>query len=89
MHSILLFGMPGMWEWVLIAAVLLIFFGSKKIPDFLGGLGKGIREFRNELKDPKKGIDDTGKEILVITFHSFSYNLYLKNTPILRRTHQK
>jgi len=62
MSAILLFGMPGMWEWVIIAALLVFFFGAKKIPEFIGGLGKGIREFKNALKDPKKGIDNTGKD---------------------------
>ena len=63
MNSILLFGMPGMGEWVLIGLVVLIFFGSKKIPEFAKGLGSGIREFKNAVKDVKKEVDDAGKDV--------------------------
>ena len=63
MNSILLFVMPGMGEWVLIGLVVLIFFGAKKIPEFAKGLGKGIREFKDAVKDVKKEVDDAGKEV--------------------------
>ena len=36
----------GMWEAILIMAVLLIFFGAKKLPEMAKGLGQGIREFK-------------------------------------------
>jgi sec-independent protein translocase protein TatA len=41
-----------------IIAILLLFFGGKKIPELAKGLGKGIREF----KDASKG-DSDNKEI--------------------------
>lgn len=63
MNSILLFVMPGMGEWVLIGLVVLIFFGAKKIPEFAKGLGRGIREFKDAVKDVKKEVDDAGKEV--------------------------
>lgn len=63
MSSILLFGMPGMGEWILIGLVVLIFFGAKKIPEFARGMGKGIREFKDAVKDVKKEVDDAGKEV--------------------------
>jgi sec-independent protein translocase protein TatA len=63
MNSILLFVMPGMGEWVLIGLVVLIFFGAKKIPEFAKGLGKGIREFKDAVKDVKKEVDEAGKEV--------------------------
>ena len=63
MNSILLFGMPGMGEWVLIGLVVLIFFGAKKIPEFAKGLGKGIREFKDAVKDVKKEVDEAGNEV--------------------------
>ena len=43
----------GFPEILLIAVVVLIFFGPKKIPEMAQGLGKGIREFRNSMKDVK------------------------------------
>ena len=56
-------GMPGMGEWVVIGLFVLIFFGAKKIPEFAKGLGKGIREFKDAVKDVKKEVDEAGKEV--------------------------
>ena len=62
-------GNLGATEIILIALAILLFFGAKKIPDLMGGLGKGIREFKKasrEIEDdvntnvPK--IDETKKE---------------------------
>ena len=61
--AILLFGMPGGWEWVIIILVVLLFFGAKKIPELAKGLGKGIREFKDATKEIKNEIDEGGKEI--------------------------
>ena len=63
MNAIFLIGMPGMGEWVVIGLFVLIFFGAKKIPEFAKGLGKGIREFKDAVKDVKKEVDDAGKEM--------------------------
>lgn len=63
MNGILLIGMPGMGEWILIGLVVLIFFGAKKIPEFAKGLGRGIREFKDAVSDVKKEVDQAGKEV--------------------------
>jgi sec-independent protein translocase protein TatA len=63
MNSIFLLGMPGGMEWVLIALAVLIFFGAKKIPEFARGVGRGIREFKDAVKDVKKEVDEAGKEV--------------------------
>jgi len=63
MNTILLFGMPGGSEWIIIALAVLIFFGAKKIPEFAKGLGRGIREFKDAVKDVKKEVDEAGNEI--------------------------
>lgn len=47
-----------MQELLIIGLFVLIFFGAKKIPDFMKGLGKGVREFKEGVKDVKKDIDD-------------------------------
>lgn len=47
MLSIYLIGMPGGMEMVLIAFVILLLFGGKKLPELMKGLGKGIKEFNN------------------------------------------
>tara|TARA_B100000475_G_scaffold167863_1_gene129407 strand:+ start:55 stop:207 length:153 start_codon:yes stop_codon:yes gene_type:complete len=44
----------GGTEWLLIALVVLLLFGGKKIPELMKGLGKGINEFKkgkNESED--------------------------------------
>jgi sec-independent protein translocase protein TatA len=58
MNSILLFGWPGGSEWLIIAFAVLVLFGAKKIPEFAKGLGKGIREFKDAVKDVKKEVDE-------------------------------
>ena len=63
MNALFLIGMPGMGEWAIIGLFVLIFFGAKKIPEFAKGLGKGIREFKDAVKDVKKEVDDAGKEV--------------------------
>ena len=50
MKSILLFTMGGT-EWLLIALVVLLLFGGKKIPELMKGLGKGINEFKKGKKN--------------------------------------
>lgn len=39
--------MPGGMEWLIIIIAILILFGGKKTPEFMRGLGKGIKEFTN------------------------------------------
>tara|TARA_Y100000996_G_C22260495_1_gene535712 strand:- start:304 stop:477 length:174 start_codon:yes stop_codon:yes gene_type:complete len=46
--------MLGPTEWILIALIVIVLFGGKKIPELARGLGKGIREFKsakNQIKD--------------------------------------
>lgn len=57
-HDLLL-SMPGGSEWVLIFLVILLFFGGKKIPDIMQGIGKGIREF-NDAKEKVKDEIEAG-----------------------------
>jgi sec-independent protein translocase protein TatA len=58
MKTILLFlGGIGMQEILIIGLFVLIFFGAKKIPEFMRGMGKGIREFKDGVKDVKPDPD--------------------------------
>lgn len=52
-----MFANLGMTEILIIVFVLLILFGGKKIPELAKGFGKGIRQFKNELKDVEKEFD--------------------------------
>jgi sec-independent protein translocase protein TatA len=49
--NILLAGIIGGWEIVLILAVVLILFGAKKLPELAKGLGQGIKEFKKATRD--------------------------------------
>jgi sec-independent protein translocase protein TatA len=44
--------LPGGSEWILIVIAVLVLFGGRKIPEFMRGLGKGVREF----KDAKENV---------------------------------
>ena len=54
MNTIFLFMGLGMQELLLIGLVILVFFGAKKIPEFMKGLGKGVREFKDGIKEVHK-----------------------------------
>ena len=58
MFNTLLIGMPGGSEWIFIIIAILILFGGRKIPEFMRGLGKGIREFNDAKDNVKKEIED-------------------------------
>jgi len=47
-------GMPGGMEWILIALVVLLLFGGKKIPELAKGLGSGIKNFKKAVKDDEE-----------------------------------
>jgi sec-independent protein translocase protein TatA len=48
----------GFQEILLIGLFVLVFFGAKKIPEFMKGLGKGVREFKDAVKDVKKEVEE-------------------------------
>lgn len=50
-------------EIIFVLIAVLILFGSKKIPEFAKGLGKGMREFRKATDDIKKEINESSNEI--------------------------
>ncbi len=56
--NLLFIGMPGGSEWILIVLAVLILFGGRKIPEFMRGLGKGIREFNDAKDNVKKEIEN-------------------------------
>lgn len=57
-------GMPGGMEWILIALVVLLLFGGKKIPELAKGLGSGIKNFKKAVKDDEEVVStDKAEEI--------------------------
>lgn len=55
-------GNLGFQELLIIGVVILVMFGGRKIPEFMRGLGKGIREFNDAKNNVKKEIEEGIKE---------------------------
>ncbi len=53
----------GVWEWVIIALVVLLFFGGKKIPELMRGLGKGMKSFKQGMKEVEDEVKEIKKDI--------------------------
>ena len=49
---------PGGWELLVIAAVIILLFGAKKLPEFARGTGQALRIFKAETKGLRDGDDD-------------------------------
>ena len=58
MYIPLVFGL-GFWEIAIIVFIILLLFGAKKIPELMGGLGKGIKSFKEGVKSD----DESNKKI--------------------------
>ena len=55
-------GIVGPWEIVIIALIVLLLFGGKKIPELMKGLGKGVKSFKdghNEVEKDNNDLDAT------------------------------
>ena len=63
MKNLLLFQNFGIWEVLIIAFVVLVLFGGKKIPELMKGLGKGVKSFKEGMKDVEKEIKDIDNEV--------------------------
>lgn len=57
-NNLLFISMPGGSEWLLIVLAVLVLFGGRKIPEFMRGIGRGIREFQDAKNNVKKEIED-------------------------------
>lgn len=58
MTHLLFIGGLGMQEVLLIALVVLMFFGGRKIPELMKGLGKGVRSFKEGMNNMEKEIEE-------------------------------
>ena len=59
----LLFGTLGFWEIAIIALVVILLFGGKKIPELMRGIGKGVKSFKEGMKEVEDDVKDIKKEI--------------------------
>jgi sec-independent protein translocase protein TatA len=57
-NQLFLISMPGGSEWILIVIAVLILFGGRKIPEFMKGLGKGMREFNDAKNNVKQEFEN-------------------------------
>lgn len=55
--------LPGGSEWIIIALVILLLFGGKKIPELMKGLGKGVKSFKDGVNEAKEEINDIKDDI--------------------------
>ena len=70
---------------ILIALVVLLLFGGKKIPELMRGLGKGIREFKDAKDNVKKEIEDninSDQSTIVKSSSNTTTPVRRENTPI-------
>ncbi|MBP3794684.1 MAG: twin-arginine translocase TatA/TatE family subunit [Bacteroidales bacterium] len=58
----LLFLNLGAGEIIIIALVVLLLFGGKKIPELMKGIGKGVKSFKDGMSDIEKDINDATTE---------------------------
>ena len=61
MKTMLLLGLGGQ-EILLIALVVLLLFGGKKIPEMMRGLGKGVKSFKEGMKEIDDDVTETKKD---------------------------
>lgn len=57
MVTLLFLGSIGMTEIIVIALIVLLFWGGKKIPELMKGIGKGVKSFKDGLKDVQDELD--------------------------------
>ncbi|MDR0891168.1 MAG: twin-arginine translocase TatA/TatE family subunit [Mediterranea sp.] len=63
MTHLLLLGLPSGSEWIIIALVILLLFGGKKIPELMRGLGKGVKSFKDGVNEAKEEINKAKEDI--------------------------
>ncbi len=64
MNMLLLLGfLPSGSEWIIIALVILLLFGGKKIPELMRGLGKGVKSFKEGVNEAKEEIEKAKEEV--------------------------
>ena len=62
MLTILPMAFVGGWEIIVIALLVLLLFGGKKIPELMRGLGKGVKSFKQGMKEVEDDVKEINKE---------------------------
>ncbi|MBO6901748.1 MAG: twin-arginine translocase TatA/TatE family subunit [Rhizobiaceae bacterium] len=56
-------GSFSIWHWLIVLVVVLLLFGRGKIPELMGDMAKGIRNFRKGMADDEQSTDDDAKTV--------------------------
>jgi TatA/E family protein of Tat protein translocase len=75
------FGSVGIWEVVLILAVLLLVFGAKRLPEIGSALGKGIREFKGSIREIEGEINRPSADRELPRYDSQRYDAPRQDAP--------
>lgn len=51
------------WEWVILALLVILLFGGKKIPELMKGLGKGVKSFKQGMKEAEDEIKEIKQDL--------------------------
>lgn len=62
MSHFLFFGNLGAGEIIIIALIVLLLFGGKKIPELMKGIGKGVRSFKDGMNNIERNIESTDQD---------------------------
>lgn len=62
-NLLLLSWLPSGSEWLIIALMILLLFGGKKIPELMKGLGKGVKSFKEGVNEAKDEINKVKDEV--------------------------
>ena len=62
-NLLLLRFLPSGSEWIIIALVILLLFGGKKIPELMRGLGKGVKSFKDGVNEAKEEINKAQEDL--------------------------
>ena len=63
MEFLIILGIPGPWQVILIVLVVLLLFGGRKIPELMKGLGQGMKEFKKATKEENNKPEEEQTEI--------------------------
>ncbi len=58
MENIYEAGAPGVWQIVIVLVIVILFFGGRKIPELMKGLGKGVKEFKDATKGDESAVQE-------------------------------
>ena len=63
MNNLLFLGNIGAGEIIIVALVVLLLFGGKKIPELMKGMGKGVKAFKDGMNGVEEEVKDIKKDV--------------------------